>query len=52
MIRLSQEWKRYEMAVTAPNRAAFAVVYASCHDKGSAWLDDFSFASLRVERAQ
>jgi hypothetical protein len=52
MIRLSPDWKRYEMTVTAPLGAAYAMVYASCHDNGSAWLDDFSFATIRVERGQ
>lgn len=32
------------LAVTAPNGAVFAQVYASVHEDGVVWFDDFLFA--------
>jgi hypothetical protein len=45
----SSQWEQHSMAVTAPNDAAWADVYASIGGPGSVWFDDFSFSELVCE---
>ncbi|MBI3658305.1 MAG: glycosyltransferase family 39 protein [Acidobacteria bacterium] len=43
------DWKRYEMALTAPPAATTAIIYAAAHEESSIWFDDFSFTELIYE---
>jgi hypothetical protein len=45
----NSQWEQHSMAVTAPNDAAWADVYASIGGPGSVWFDDFSFSELVCE---
>ncbi|HXG36615.1 MAG TPA: hypothetical protein VNL15_06580, partial [Dehalococcoidia bacterium] len=40
------DWRRYELYVQVPERAAFAEIYASPHEGSSVWYDDFSFIEI------
>jgi hypothetical protein len=50
LVPANPQWRRREMIGTVPDRAAQAIVYASCHQGSRAWLDDFSFTALAFAR--
>ena len=43
VVAVGTEWRRQQMSVTAPDRAACAQVYASVHEDSEVWFDDMSF---------
>ncbi|GBC84654.1 hypothetical protein HRbin11_01087 [bacterium HR11] len=49
VVRVGPTWQKYEMAVTVPEHAAAAVIYASPHEDGIVWLDDFSFVEVKYK---
>lgn len=44
VVAVGEDWVWSGLAVTAPVGAVFAQVYASVHDDGAVWFDDFVFA--------
>lgn len=46
ILEVASTWKHYEMTLTVPEKARLAMIYASPHDRGSAWFDDFSFKEI------
>ncbi len=42
VVTVGSEWQWQQMSVTAPDRAAYAQVYASVHEGSEVWFDDMS----------
>ena len=49
VVEVGPTWKHYEMTVTVPEQAGYAFIYASSHERGSAWFDDFSFTEVSYD---
>lgn len=50
VVPVAKEWEQHRMALTAPEGAAWAVVYASMQSgPGYVWLDDFSLVELECK---
>lgn len=52
VLEIGPAWKHYEITLTAPEQAGFAMIYASPHERGSAWFDDFSFKQIKYKNGQ